>query len=82
MVFNNSHCIIFLLVTIIIYPSICYGQEANSLYSRATYYGSPDCYGTPSMCNFPLNNFIVFSVSTRDRYIYLYMRVVVANETV
>lgn len=53
MVFNNSHCIIFLLVTIIIYPEICYGQEANSLYTRATYYGSPDCYGTPSgACGF------------------------------
>lgn len=52
MVFNNNH-IIFLLVTLIIYPAICCGQESNSLYTRATYYGSPDCYGTPSgACGF------------------------------
>ncbi|XP_019182354.1 PREDICTED: expansin-like B1 [Ipomoea nil] len=44
---------IFLFVTVIL-PVMCYSEQIeNSLYTRATYYGSPDCYGTPSgACGF------------------------------
>ncbi|KAL8242464.1 hypothetical protein R6Q59_012766 [Mikania micrantha] len=36
-----------LCVIIILLPSLCYCQDYY-VSSRATYYGSPDCYGTPS----------------------------------
>nr|GLL35994.1 expansin-like B1 [Ipomoea trifida] len=44
----------FLFVTVLLLPVLSYGEQLeNSLYTRATFYGSPDCYGTQSgACGF------------------------------
>lgn len=34
---------------------VCYTQDTTFVSSRATYYGSPDCLGTPSMCIYSLD---------------------------
>lgn len=64
---NLKSCFLFMSLMVVIYlylPTFCYGQE--NYYTRATYYGSPDCLGTPSMfLNFYshfFSPFITFSV--------------------
>ncbi|KVH95569.1 expansin-like B1 [Cynara cardunculus var. scolymus] len=42
---NNYGSLLF--VTIMLLPSLCYSQDYYTS-SRATYYGSPDCLGTPT----------------------------------
>ncbi|GMQ04659.1 hypothetical protein CsSME_00050005 [Camellia sinensis var. sinensis] len=42
----KSYC--SLLCVMVLLPLVCYFQDAY-VCSRATYYGSPDCLGTPSM---------------------------------
>ncbi|XP_022971845.1 expansin-like B1 [Cucurbita maxima] len=45
-------CPIFGCLLLVLLPMLCSSQD-NFVYSRATYYGSPDCYGTPSgACGF------------------------------
>ena len=51
-------CPIFGCLLLVLLPMLCSSQD-NFVYSRATYYGSPDCYGTPCM---PLS-ILPFSVS-------------------
>ncbi|KAJ4712641.1 Expansin-like like [Melia azedarach] len=42
----------YLLSMIVLLPALCYSQDTFT-YSRATYYGSPDCLGTPTgACGF------------------------------
>ncbi|XAR54894.1 hypothetical protein NMG60_11030224 [Bertholletia excelsa] len=42
----------FLLCAMVLIPAICYAQDSY-VSSRATYYGSPDCLGTPTgACGF------------------------------
>ncbi|KAI7988971.1 Expansin-like B1 [Camellia lanceoleosa] len=46
----KSYC--FLLCVMVLLPLVCYSQDAY-VSSRATYYGSPDCLGTPTgACRF------------------------------
>ncbi|XP_027083305.1 expansin-like B1 [Coffea arabica] len=48
--FMNSYCVAFLCI-IVLLPALCHGGDYYS--SRATYYGSPDCLGTPTgACGF------------------------------
>ncbi|MFS7995820.1 putative expansin/pollen allergen, DPBB domain, expansin/Lol pI, RlpA-like domain superfamily [Helianthus anomalus] len=42
----DSH-ISLLCVIVILLPSLCFSQDSY-VSSRATYYGSPDCLGTPT----------------------------------
>lgn len=42
----SSFCYLF-LSAMVLFSALCYGQE-NYFQPRATYYGSPDCLGTPT----------------------------------
>ena len=41
-------CGLFGCLLVVLVPALCYSQD-TFVASRATYYGSPDCYGTPCM---------------------------------
>uniref|UniRef100_A0A2N9H3Q3 Expansin-like EG45 domain-containing protein n=1 Tax=Fagus sylvatica TaxID=28930 RepID=A0A2N9H3Q3_FAGSY len=44
--------LVYLLCVMVLLPALCTSDDTFTL-SRATYYGSPDCYGTPSgACGF------------------------------
>ena len=43
----------FLVSVMVLLPALCYSQD-YFVRSRATYYGSPDCLGTPSMYISPI----------------------------
>ena len=49
----------YLFLLLVLLPVMCYSQD-NFVYSRATYYGSPDCYGTPCMPISFLFSFYIF----------------------
>ncbi|CAL5441723.1 unnamed protein product [Camellia sinensis] len=54
----KSYC--SLLCVMVLLPLVCYSQDAY-VCSRATYYGSPDCLGTPTgACRFGENGRTVY----------------------
>lgn len=51
----------YILTLIAIFPALCSSQEGFTS-SRATYYGSPDCLGTPSTLSSSSHNLVFQSV--------------------
>ncbi|KAI3453449.1 hypothetical protein Pfo_010112 [Paulownia fortunei] len=65
---NHYYLIFSKFIVLLLSASLCYAQDGY-VYSRATYYGSPDCFGNPTgACGFgdygrTVNNGVVSGVS-------------------